>query len=1323
MRAVTHLYRFVKCGVSSAVKNAFLSRISKLLQNLNSDVKITDIELEYCFNIEIVDGKSELPSDELKKLLWLVTETFEPDLVSAKSFFTIENVIEVGPRLAFSTAWSSNCLSMCQACGVVSMNRIERSRRYRLVSSAPITESVLIAISSLLYDRMTECYYKEQLTTFDNGILPETVQTVPLLSGGRAALEKINREKGLGFDDWDLDFYTSMFTETMKRDPTDVECFDLGQSNSEHSRHWFFGGKMVIDGEEKKETLFSMVKATLPKVSNSIIAFHDNSSAIEGFPCTTLTPSDPSTASAMAPNDLIFHPILTAETHNFPSGVAPFPGAETGTGGRLRDVMATGRGAHSVAGISAYCVGNLNIPTMPLAWESAPAPSYSSSLATPLDIIIDASNGASDYGNKYGEPVISGFCRSFGQRLPNGERIEWIKPIMFTAGVGLMDSRHAVKGEPEVGMIVCKVGGPAYRIGMGGGAASSRVQSSSASEVSLDFNAVQRGDAEMENRLNRVIRGCIECGDNNPIISIHDQGAGGNGNVLKEIVDPHGARYELRAIPVGDPTMSVMEIWGAEYQENNAFLVKPESLELVMRLSRRENCPVSAIGTVTGDGRVVVFDRTDSSTPFNMPLSLVLGKMPQKCFEFTSPPWGANSRPLQLPVGTTVTSALDRVLRLVDVGSKRFLTNKVDRSVTGLVAQQQCVGPLHTPLSDVAVIAQSHFSKVGVAVSVGEQPIKGLLDNAAQARMTVGEALTNLVWAKITALSDVKASGNWMWAAKMEGEGSKMWTACEALRDALLVLGPGIDGGKDSLSMAARVDDGETVKAPGQVTMTCYASCTDITKTVTPDFKCPGRSEILYVDLGSGHHRTGGTALSTVFGQLGEASPDVSDLPLLRRAFEAVQVLLEARLLEAGHDRSDGGLLVTVLEMAFAGNAGFEVSLAAANCDVLAQLFSEELGLLLEVLPHNRERVMQVLAQNDVPCVVIGTVTELKRVVVRVGGECVLDGDLCDLRMAWESTSFELESRQCNAACVAQERAGLNARKGPTYKVTFGALPPIRLVRDATHKVAILRQEGSNGDREMLAAFAAAGMQAWDVNMRDLLDGSVSLDAFRGIVFCGGFSYADVNDSAKGWAGVIRFNERLLAQFAHFRSTRSDTFSLGVCNGCQLMALLGWVPFDSVAEEAQQPRFVHNTSGRFESRWSAVQIQRSPAVLLRGMEGSTLGVWVAHGEGKAYFPEPSDLQRAVDAGLAPVRYVDDDNNIATEYPLNPNGSPLGIAGLCSADGRHLAMMPHPERCFQTWQWPHKPSAWREALVAGEEAAGPWLKMFVNAREFCDSTYK
>ena len=1270
---------------------------------------IHDIKTEYCFNVQT---DSPLSSDQHNRLIYLLSETFEADRFAEQSFLTGPGtILEVGPRMNFSTAWSTNATAICHACGLTQISRIERSRRYLIKPTLSLDQQNIFL--SLVHDRMTECPYPHPLTSFKSDAKPEPVFEIPLIEEGRRALEKINRTMGLAFDEWDLNYYTDLFLDQIGRNPTNVECFDIAQSNSEHCRHWFFKGRLIIDGKEMPNHLIALIQSTLKaNPNNSTIAFKDNSSAIRGYPIRTIVPTTIGSPSPLAFSDRTCDIIFTAETHNFPSGVAPFPGAETGTGGRIRDVQATGRGALVIAGTAAYCVGNLYIPGYDLPWENSEF-QYPDNLATPLQIAIEASNGASDYGNKFGEPLIQGYTRSYGMRLPNGERREWIKPIMFSGGIGQMDARHTHKEKPEPQMLVTKIGGPAYRIGMGGGAASSMVQGEN--EAELDFNAVQRGDAEMEQKLNRVIRACVELGDQNPIVSIHDQGAGGNCNVLKEIVEPAGARIDIRAVPVGDETLSVLEIWGAEYQENNALLIRPEHAHLFDVLCKREKVIYAFVGEVTGDGQVVVFDSKDNTTPVDLDLEKVLGDMPQKPFKLDRFP--IHTEPLTLPENLTVEKALDRVLRLVSVGSKRFLTNKVDRCVTGLVAQQQCVGPIQLTAADVAVIAQSHFGTTGAATAIGEQPIKGLIDPAAMGRLCVGEMLTNIAWARLSAIEDIKCSGNWMWAAKLPGEGAALYDAARALTDILHELGIAIDGGKDSLSMAAIApgnDGDETVKTPGTLVISGYVTSPDITQTVTPDLKYPDEGIILYVDLGADKHRLGGSSLAHVYEQLGNESPDVDDPALLKRAIGALQSCIAKNYIASGHDRSDGGLITALLEMAFAGNCGIEIDLQT-SANAISALFSEELGLVFEVCSKNLTIVREIFEKSAVPIQDIGKVTSSPDIQISVNNQCVLKTPMPELRDLWEATSFQLERRQTNPFCVAQEEASLHARTGPKFNVPFTPMPTPPAILNASSKpaVAIVREEGSNGDREMTSAFFAAGFEPWDVTTSDLLSGTIALDhQFRGVVFVGGFSYADVLDSAKGWAGVIRFNDGLRTQFDTFYN-RPDTFSLGVCNGCQLMALLGWVPFPGLANAAQ-PRFIRNESARFESRFSTVQIQDSPAIMFKNMTGASLGVWIAHGEGRAFFPRADVLDRVIDENLCPVRYADDNNTATEAYPFNPNGSPHGIASLCSPDGRHLAMMPHPERTFLKWQWGYMPNHWKRDLQAS-----PWLQLFQNAREWCE----
>ncbi|XP_071951338.1 phosphoribosylformylglycinamidine synthase-like [Antedon mediterranea] len=1350
---MTIITRFYKSpALLPGASNVLWKKLAKQLEIS----KLQDLKTEICFNVAV--NGDYLSGDEQKKIQWILGTPFEEFSLLTKSIIVEDGqepdglLIEIGPRLNFSTAWSTNAVSICQSAGINHVTRIERSIRYLInvadkdgirASISPKEEKLLVAV---LHDRMTECRYHEPISSFEIKAKPEEVFEIDVIGEGKVALEKANKELGLAFDAWDLDFYTNMFIEKVKRNPTSVELFDLAQSNSEHSRHWFFKGKMVIDGEEKDHSLFKMVMSTQATSNdNNVIKFSDNSSAIKGHKVKVLKPANPGSASVMEESEPLRHIIFTAETHNFPTGVAPFPGATTGTGGRIRDVQAAGKGARVVAGTAGYCFGNLNIPGYDLPWEDKNMV-YPSNMAPALSVAVEASNGASDYGNKFGEPVLTGFSRSFGMMLSESDRREWVKPIMFSGGIGMLESMHATKDEAEKGMKIVKLGGPIYRIGVGGGAASS-IQVQGDNTEKLDFEAVQRGDAEMEQKLNRVIRACIEMGDTNPICSIHDQGAGGNGNVLKEICEPAGALIKAKEFQLGDPTINTLELWGAEYQESNAILIRSEDQEKLKDICDREKCPAVFVGDITGDGKIRLEvekkveagegdaeppskKRTALTYPVDLQLEWVLGKMPQKVFKYDR--CKPKLKQLTLPDGLTVRCALNRVLRLPSVASKRFLTNKVDRAVTGLIAQQQCVGPLHTPLADVAVTALSHFETVGSATAIGEQPIKGLVDPGCGARMSVGEALTNLVFARVSDLKDVKCSGNWMWPAKLPGEGAALYDACEAMCEVMGKLGVAVDGGKDSLSMAARIGS-ETVKAPGALVVSVYVACPDITATVTPDLKCPdSKGTLLWVSFGKRHNRLGGSALAQCYNQLGQSSPDLDEPETFVRAFNTTQNLIKDGKISTGHDISDGGIVTTLLEMAFAGNCGIDVKLSETDVTAIDILFAEELGLVLEVTANASEDICRQFSDNNVPCSLIGHSSgsgQGSMVVISVNEKEVLNEKMTVLRDVWEETSFQLEKLQANPECVEVEQRNLANRTAPPFKLTFDPVATnLNSVKNGCSKdgmkpkVAVIREEGSNGDREMSSTLHMAGFETWDINMQDLACGKVALDQFRGVVFVGGFSFADVCGSAKGWAATILFNPAVRAQFDAFRA-RKDTFSLGVCNGCQLMGLLGWVAPDVTKElttdaaSAQQGvHLAHNLSERFESRFVAVKINESPALMLKGMEGSVLGVWTQHGEGHMKFSNKETKDTVLSENLAPVRFVDDKGEVTTEYPLNPNGSPNGIAAICSADGRHLAIMPHPERTTLTWQWPWMPQDWRETLQAS-----PWMKMFQNACSWCLET--
>jgi len=1116
-------------------------------------------------------------------------------------------------------------------------------------------------------------------------------------------------------DEWDVVYYTELFRR-YGRNPTDVELFQIGNANSEHSRHWYFKGRQVIDGVEMPECLLDMIRAPLraiPGQNVSVLAFNDNVGALHGFCVPVFVPEKPDSPSLFKIVWRTLHPTATAETHNHPTLIAPYPGAATGAGGRIRDNCAGGQGSLTGFGIAGYCVGNLFIPGYKIAGEVIGG-EVSDKHATPLRILIEGSNGISNYGNQYGEPLGCGFARTFCQKI-SGQRREFRKPVLYSGGVGHIDGSHTKKHTPEKGMLIVAIGGPAYAIGEGGGAASSMVQGQN--DAGLDFKSVQRGNGEMGNKAVRVIRACAEMGDENPIESIHDQGAGGPSNVLTELMETVGGKVDIRQIVLGDKTMSVLSIWSAEYQERYGLLLRPEKAELFQNICTRERVNCEMLGEITGDGYVTVIDSANSTAPVHLNLPDILGKLPQKTFKSDHLPRSFN--PPELPKDLTPAKAIEIVFQQLSVGSKGFLVHKIDRSVGARVVQQPCCGPSQVSIANVAVLADSYFGVTGVASAIGEQPLKMLIDPKAGARMAVGEMLTNLMSAGGIDLSKVRCRANWMWAAKMPGEGALMYDAVVAMKDIMISLGIAPDGGKDSLSMAATVD-GELVKGPGELVILGYASMPDITKVLTPDIKAPEESCIGLIDLGLGKNRLGGSALLQALNQIGDETPDC-DPELLKATWRAIQILHNCGVILSLHDISEGGLATTVIEMCLGGNCGATIY----DHLYLASLFSEELGLVIEYRPNDWNLIHRVLESQGAPSLRdLGKTTSGR--LPRVFGI-----DLTTLRQWWEATSHQLEKLQTENGVADEEFSTYQTVQKPMYYLGF--TPSATVVKDGDFrpKVAIVREEGTNGDREMAAAFYAAGLDPFDITMYDLMEGDVeildhdpfhppvkriitgggmTLNDFQGVVFPGGFSFMDVFDSAKGWAGAIKFNSRLREMFDRFYD-REDTFTLGVCNGCQLMALLGWVPWKGL-EETIQPRFIHNRSGKFESRWVQVKIQPSPSVLLAGMEGSTLGVHVAHGEGQVKFPNQRILAAVRSEILAPLVYVDSENEPTEKYPANPNGSPLGIAALSSPDGRHLAMMPHPERAFLPWQCHYWPKEWSKVKVS------PWLQLFQNARKWC-----
>lgn len=1237
--------------------------------------KYVDDNNYLCFRYQLKDGQI-LTVKEFQ----ILQDILEPDDYDIQ----LENYVEYGPHISMVSPWCSNMLTILEKCGVDKVERIEMSN---LVHKDLFTEDMVDPLLEQIYEPDVD------LSNTDE---PDEYQVV-------TNIKKFNEEHQLGFDARDLEYYTKLYDELFMV-PSDVELYDLAQSNSEHSRHWFFNGELSKEKQMKnnlsKQTLFQMVKNT-QNYSNkgehkSVVAFCDNASALSGYNIDTIIP-DVDTCE-YKPKNRLYHHVLTAETHNSPTGIAPFPGAATGTGGRIRDNQAIGRGGLVVAGVVGYCVGEVD-PDKSRFWKKN------------LKTLVRGSDGCSNYGNKFGEPVIIGFCRTFGKTI-NDQRMEYVKPILFSGGVGQVDDRWIHKEEPRVGNLVVKIGGPAYNIGVGGSTMSSRNHDSS--NIQNDLKSVQRGDPEMENRMNRVIRSCVEL-DDNPIKSAHDMGAGGSCNVTKEIIYPSGAKINMDRIITGDKSMSALELWVSEYQENNTILTDRKGIHTIDKICRRENLPYSIIGHITGTGKIEAYHK--GKPVVNLPLEKVLGKMPQKQYVVTKivEPELSFS---QTSYNINVHEALRKVLQQPTVGSKRFLTNKVDRSVTGLIAQQQCVGPLHTPLSNYGITAQSHFSQTGCATAIGEQPIKGLLDPGKMARLTVGEMLTNMVFAKITALEDIRCSGNWMWPLNSNSsnsnnngkdtvEGYRMYKACKEMCLAMNQLSICADGGKDSLSMTYKDSEtcgtSETIKSPGSLVITGYAPMDDITKKVTPDFKYGG-SSILLISPNK-ETRMGGSSLMHVLDSDGfyNNSPDV-DIPTLGTIFKKMQYALSQNLILSGHDRSDGGLLTTLCEMSFASNIGFQIDLTEITTnttDIISYLFNEEIGLIVECEPECVLRMGDLFGEH---MTILGKTVCKNSLIIKHNDHLVLNSSITTMRGHWEKPSYQFELEQCDKDCTKSEyKTYLNYFDPEIYPINQTFLHKLRYPNTSgtqrKYSVGIIRDEGSNGDREMASAFYAAGFKVYDVNMEDLISGKTHLDKFNGLAFVGGFSYSDVCGAATGWYNVITTNPTIKQQFSDFYN-KKDTFSLGVCNGCQLMVKLGWI--------SSNIRLEQNTSGRFESRFPNVLVNNTKSIMLQGLQKTVAGIWSAHGEGRFVFDGPVNMSNIA------IQYTDLNGDPTTKYPYNPNGSSFGAAAICSNDGRHLAIMPHPERCFLRWQQPYD-----DPRTKIDDNYTVWFQMFLNSYKWLE----
>ncbi len=1217
----------------------------------------------------------------------------------------------VVPRLGTISPWSSKATDIAKNCGLRDVRRLERGIAWTFAGSATDEQ----ALRTALHDRMTESVLERPE---DGHELFARAEPRPLarvdLAPGKSALTAANKRLGLALAEDEIDYLMKSYA-TLGRNPTDVELMMFAQANSEHCRHKIFNADFVIDGRKREKSLFKLIKQSTETSPGGVLsAYHDNAAVIEGHVAARFMP-DGATGQygyTTEPVDIL----LKVETHNHPTAISPYPGAATGSGGEIRDEGATGRGGKPKAGLTGFSVSNLRLPGAVRPWEH----DYGkpSRIASALDIMLEGPIGGAAFNNEFGRPNLCGYFRTFEVSAPGpaGREVRgYHKPIMLAGGLGNIRREHVKKLEIQPGAKILVLGGPAMLIGLGGGAASS--MASGASEEDLDFASVQRDNAEMERRCQEVIDRCWALGDKNPIVSIHDVGAGGLSNALPELVNDsgRGAMFSLRAIPSAEPGMSPLELWCNEAQERYVLAIDASSLPAFEALCQRERCPYAVVGTATSERRLQLDDAHFAEQPIDMPLEVLLGKPPKMTRNAESGDFQPDSlRHSRIELA----EALLRVLRLPTVADKTFLITIGDRTVGGMCSRDQMVGPWQVPVADAALTTTGFQAYTGEAMAMGERTPLALLSAGASARMAVAEAVTNIASAPIAKLSDIKLSANWMAPAGHPGEDARLYEAVHAVGAELCpALGIAIPVGKDSMSMrTVWRENGEerSVTAPLSLIVSAFAPVTDVRRALTPELsREDGPSELLLIDLGHGKNRLGGSALLQVHGSVGEAPPDLDDPALLRGFFSAIQELNAAGLLLAYHDRSDGGLIVTLLEMAFAAAAGLSVRLDALGPDALGAMFAEELGAVIQVRVEDVARVREVLALAGLSDCVhgVGTVLDEDRVEVTQNSQVLLQEKRSTLRAVWSETTHAMQRLRDDATCADEEQALRvdSANAGLSVKATFNidddvAAPFIVKSGTTRPRIAILREQGVNGQIEMAAAFDRAGFAAVDVHMSDMLEGRVSLKDFQGLAACGGFSYGDVLGAGGGWAKSILFHARTRAELSEFFA-RSSTFTLGVCNGCQMVSNLA----DLIPGAQGFPRFVRNRSEQFEARLSQVRIEKSRSVLLVGMEGSLLPIAVAHGEGRAEFADDAARSSFEASGRVAVRFVDSRGDVATRYPENPNGSPSGIAAITSDDGRATLIMPHPERVFRAVQYSWHPRAWTEDA--------PWMRLFRNARAF------
>jgi phosphoribosylformylglycinamidine synthase len=1239
-------------------------------------------------------------------------------------------LVIVAPRLGTLSPWASKATDIARGCGLAAVQRIERALAYTLTRSSP-AKRLGADERRALFDPMTQAAFaswRELEPLFEHGE-PAPRRDVEVLApagsasgAGRAALERANRELGLALDSDEIDYLVQSF-ERLGRNPTDVELMMFAQANSEHCRHKIFKGRFVIDGQPQDRSLFGMIQNTFEQSPAGVLsAYRDNAAVMTGAARGRRWLASPLDGE-WSEHEEDLHVLMKCETHNHPTAISPYPGASTGSGGEIRDEAATGRGGKPKAGLVGFSVSNLRIPGYLRPWEGEDygRPAH---ITSPLEIMIEGPLGAAGFNNEFGRPGIIGYFRTFEQSVPGPagpERKGYHKPIMLAGGLGSVRPELVQKGSVTPGCLLIVMGGPALLIGLGGGAASSRDQG--ANQAALDFASVQRDNPEMQRRCQEVIDACIALGDASPIVSIHDVGAGGLANALPELVHDAGlgGRIELREVPSAEPGLSPLELWCNEAQERFVLAIAPERFELFQRIAERERCPIARVGEATAEPRLLVTDRHFKDAPIDLPLEVLFGNTPRLTRDVRRAP------PRRAPASTDgieLREAALRVLSLPAVADKTFLVTIGDRSVTGLVSRDSMVGPWQVPVADAGVTLADYRGVQGEAMAIGERAPVALSSPAAAARLAVGEALTNLASAPVAKLSDVKLSANWMAAAGQPGQDEALFDAVRAVGMELCpALGIAIPVGKDSLSMrtAWRDPSGRerSVTSPLSLVVSAFAPVEDVRRALTPELDTRSDdTELWLIDLAAGRGRLGGSALLQVYDRFSSETPDLDDPARLAGFFAAVQALNRRGVLLAYHDRSDGGLFATLCEMAFASRSGLDVSLGAP--DALPALFNEELGAVVQIRSADRAALLDELARYGLTvqtgvAVRLGGLRRDERIVIRREGQVVFDEPRALLQQTWSETSRRIAALRDNPACVEQafERIARPDRglvPSLSFEVDADGRVPGRSAAVAASrerpKLAILRDQGVNSHHEMAAAFHQAGFQAHDVHMSDLFSGRRKLSEFVGIAACGGFSYGDVLGAGQGWAKSILLSAAVREQFTAFFA-RPDTFTLAACNGCQMVATLR----DLIPGAAHFPRFVQNTSERFEARLSLVRVEPTPSLFLDGMQGSLLPIVVSHGEGRAEAPAGGDLRALERAGRVALRFVDHEGRPTEHYPENPNGSPGGVTGVTSDDGRVLILMPHSERVFRTAQMSWHPREWGHY--------SPWMRIFDNARLWVD----